>query len=273
MTFDALGDAALDYLPCRYENSKLLFRGPRRDLSKPYVAFLGGTETYGKFIEMPFVEQLNETLPINCVNFGCLNAGVDVFLHDPFLPDAARNAAVTVLQVPAAQNMTNRLYSVHPRRNDRFVSATRMLHTIYPDVDFAGFHFNKHMLKHLREISPERYCIVEQELNHAWTARMETLLKKIGGRVILLWVSARTPEEIDRIDVDPMHITREMLDHMKTKVSGYVEVTLTQDALDNPSEGMVFNQMEAPIAREMLGPKAHNEVVTALQPAIEDLLA
>ena len=33
---------------------KLLFRGPKRDLDQPFVAFLGGTNTYGKFIERPF---------------------------------------------------------------------------------------------------------------------------------------------------------------------------------------------------------------------------
>lgn len=272
MTFDALGDSALDYLPCRYENSKLLFRGPRRDLSKPYIAFLGGTETYGKFIQTPFVDQLNATLPITCVNFGCVNAGVDVFLNDPFLPDAAKSAAITVLQVPNAQNMTNRLYSVHPRRNDRFVSATRMLATIFPDVDFAGFHFNKHMLKHLREVSPERYRIVEQELSEAWTARMITLLKRISGHVVLLWMSPRSPEEVERFDVDPMHVTRDMLTVMQEKVTQYVELSLSADALADPLEGMVYNQMEAPAAREMLGVLAHEEAASALAPVLQDIL-
>ncbi len=54
MTYMKLGQAALDYYPCRYGASKLLFRGPRRRLQGDYVAFLGGTETYGKFIETPF---------------------------------------------------------------------------------------------------------------------------------------------------------------------------------------------------------------------------
>lgn len=34
MTYDALGAGALDYLPCRYGTSKLLFRGPRRPVKK-----------------------------------------------------------------------------------------------------------------------------------------------------------------------------------------------------------------------------------------------
>jgi uncharacterized protein DUF6473 len=54
MTIDALGLGALDYLPCRYGNSKLLFRGPKRSLDEPYIAFIGGTETYGKFLAKPF---------------------------------------------------------------------------------------------------------------------------------------------------------------------------------------------------------------------------
>lgn len=42
MTYDALGAGALDYLPCRYGTSKLLFRGPRRPLKDPYLVFMGG---------------------------------------------------------------------------------------------------------------------------------------------------------------------------------------------------------------------------------------
>jgi hypothetical protein len=42
MTYDALGVGALDYLPCRYGTSKLLFRGPRRPLKDPYLVFMGG---------------------------------------------------------------------------------------------------------------------------------------------------------------------------------------------------------------------------------------
>ncbi len=54
MAYENLGESALDYVPCRYGKSKLLFRGPKRKLTAPYVAMIGGTETYGKFVETPF---------------------------------------------------------------------------------------------------------------------------------------------------------------------------------------------------------------------------
>ncbi|THH35030.1 hypothetical protein E4Z66_14450 [Aliishimia ponticola] len=272
MTLDAMGAQALDYLPCRYGNSKLLFRGPRRDLSEPYIAFLGANETYGKFIETPFVAMLEEDLSMTCANFGCLNAGVDVFLHDPFVPDATAKARLTVLQVPCAQNLSNRFYTVHPRRNDRFVSATKMLQAIYPDVDFAKFHFNKHMLGALKQMSEERFWLVEQELRQAWIARMRTLMERISGKVVLTWISARAPNDLDRIDVEPMHVTGEMLELVRPHATEYVEVKLSPEALENPLNGMIYSQMDAPAAQEMLGLKAHREISQTLGPVLKRMV-
>ncbi|MFT7106724.1 MAG: hypothetical protein ACJAVT_001245 [Yoonia sp.] len=45
----------LSYLPCRYGALRMLFRGPRKRLNQPYLAFVGGTETYGKFIGKPYL--------------------------------------------------------------------------------------------------------------------------------------------------------------------------------------------------------------------------
>jgi hypothetical protein len=65
-----------------------------------------------------------------------------------------------------AQNLSNRLYTVHPRRNDRFLRASGILRTIYRDVDFTEFHFTRHMLDHLRCLSEDRFDIVRT--NCAW---------------------------------------------------------------------------------------------------------
>ncbi len=272
MTIDSLGDTALDYLPCRYGSSRLLFRGPRSDLTLPYIAFLGGTETYGKFVETPFVAQLDKMLRPTCVNFGCMNAGVDVFFHDPFLPEAAHKAELTVLQAPSAQNMSNRLYQVHPRRNDRFVSATNMLRSIFPDVDFARFHFNKHMLAHLRDVSPERYRIVEQELHEAWKARMVSLTDRIGGRIVLMWLSERRPDDTVHVRQEPMHVTADMLEHVRGHVTEYVEIILPPEVRAAGGEGMVFKEMEAPAAAEIMGPLGHDLVAERLAPVLGEML-
>ena len=78
MAFAYQGDGALDYYPCRYGSSKLLFRGPRRSLDTAFCAVLGGTEAYGKFVPQPFPDLVEAATGVRMVNLGCMNAGVDV---------------------------------------------------------------------------------------------------------------------------------------------------------------------------------------------------
>ncbi len=37
-----------------------------------------------------------------------------------------------------AQNLSNRFYAVHPRRNDRFLRASTLMKTIFREVDTVG---------------------------------------------------------------------------------------------------------------------------------------
>ena len=276
MTYDVLGPGALDYLPCRYGASKLLFRGPRRSLDAPYAAFIGGTETYGKFIEEPFSALVEKALGITCVNFGYPNAGIDVFAHDPFVVGAASGAAVSVIQVMGAQNMTNRFYGVHPRRNDRFVSASTLLKAIYREVDFADFHFNRHMLSRLQMVSPDRFKTVREELQTAWLARMRLILGQIQGKTVLLWFSGRAPEDCDVCEGvlgnDPLFVTRDMVEELRPHATEVVEVLASKQACAAGTDGMVFSQMEAMAAAEMLGPLAHQEAADAVTQALQRLL-
>ena len=146
MTFQRKGPPGLDYKPCRYGTSRLTFRGPARLLRGKYVAFLGSTETYGKYIPEPYPALVEQELGVTCVNLGCVNAGHDVYLHDPYVMELAGQARVRVLQIGGAHNMSNRFYTVHPRRNDRFLKSSRLMRQIFGDVDFTDFTFTRHML-------------------------------------------------------------------------------------------------------------------------------
>ena len=257
-------------MPCRYGASKLLYRGPKRSLEGRYLAILGGPETYGKFIRSPFPALVETDLGINCVNFGVQNAGVDVFAADPAVLEAASNAEVTVIQILGAQNMSNRYYSVHPRRNDRFVTASTLLRTIYDDVDFAEFHFTRHMLSELYSVSEDRFATIRSELQATWVARMRVMLRQIAGKIVLLWVADHAPTDHDVIGLDPvkagnpLFITRQMIDELAPLVSDVVEVVASPVALANGFNDLVFAEMEAPAAAETLGPMVHREAAVAL---------
>ncbi|MCZ4353215.1 DUF6473 family protein [Roseovarius aestuarii] len=272
MAYEKLGETPLDYQPCRYGASKLLFRGPRRPLNGRFAAFLGGTETYGKFIAEPFPELIEARTGVKCVNLGWPNAGVDVFLQDPDVLAVVSHAQLAVIQVSAALNISNRYYSVHPRRNDRFVQASPMLRAMFREVDFTEFHFTRHMLRHLRHVAPDRFGLVRDELQAAWTARMRMLVNGINAPVVLLWLSshpAKDVADVPDIAEDPAFVTRSMLEALRPRVMQIVDVTASQAALAQGTQRMVFSELEVNAASEIMGPAVHEEVAQALSPLIQ----
>jgi hypothetical protein len=273
MTYATPGPGALDYLPCRYGSSRLMFRGPRRKLDEPFVACLGGTETYGKFIPSPYPDLLERSIGRTCANFGQVNAGIDAFSNDPFVMETVQSADITVIQILGAQNITNRFYTVHPRRNDRLIRASDMLRTIYRDVDFADFHFTKHLLSHLRLVSPSRFEVVRSELQQAWVARMRALLSRTGGKSVLLWFAPmEAPEAADEgegLGLDPLFVTRDMLEKVALSADALVECVPSPEARATGTAGKCFTPLEEPAAAEVLGPLAHEEAAQALRRTIE----
>jgi hypothetical protein len=267
MSVHAGGHGALEYYPCRYGTSRLLFRGPRKLLDGAYVAFLGSTETYGRFVEAPFPALLEERLSVSCANFGLVNAGVDLYLNDPAVTALAAAAEAKVVQVMGAQNLSNRFYAVHPRRNDRFLRASERLQDLYPEVDFTEFHFVRHMLGRLSEISAERFAAVAEELRQAWVARMKHLLTQIRGPVVLLWFAeAPVPEAGAGPGArDPLFVTRAMIEALRPRVAAMVEVAASPRATALGTQGMVFSDFEACVAEALLGPAAHQEAAQALE--------
>ncbi len=275
MTYENLGQGVLDYFPCRYGNSKLLFRGPRKKMAGEYIAMIGGTETYGKFIEKPFPTLVSEAMEMECVNFGCVTAGIDVFANETPVIDACTHARVTVIQALGAQNMSNRFYAVHPRRNDRFLRASTLMKTIFREVDFTDFSFTKHLLTTLQILSEERFSIVRDELKEAWIARMKLLLGKIEGKTVLLWLSDHAPEDSatsDGLGREPTFVDRRMIEEIRPYVTEVVEVVASEAALAQGTEGMMFSSMQQPVAQELMGPAAHKEAAQALLEPLSRLI-
>ncbi|GGB07173.1 DUF6473 family protein [Allosediminivita pacifica] len=266
------GKDCLDYSPCGYEGSRLQFRGPCRDLQRDHVICIGSTETYGRFISAPWPDLLDRELGLDCVNLGVVNAGIDSFLHDPGLSQILAGAKAVVIQAMGAHNLSNRYYSVHPRRNDRFLSASPTLALLYPEVDFTEFHFTRHMLSRLHAICEKRSAAVFRELKSAWIARMTALCALIPGPVLLLWISDRLPpERAEEIgDCEPLLVTREMLEALRPHLAGQVEIAAPRGVFsgtDQPLPGF-----SAPAAAVLPGPAAHERAAAELLPLLRDLL-
>jgi len=268
MSYAQLGMSALDYQPCQYPGSVMTFRGPKTEMDSPFVLCLGGSETFGKFSSDPFPGRLGDRLGRRVVNMGAMNAGVDLFLHDGAVKSAIARADAVVLQVPGAANMSNRFFTVHPRRNDRFLKASTMLQTVFREVDFTEFHFTRHMLSALRQRSAERFSVVVDELRAAWVARMAQMVGRIDVPVHLLWLSHRAPSDEgpqgDDLGYDPLFVTATMLDEV-TPLADSLTVTVWHDGGQPPGmRGLAFGRGEEAAANVMPGPADHEQVSRAL---------
>lgn len=272
MALEALGEQSLDYMPCRYGRTRLLFRGPKRDLSGRFVVALGGIETYGRYVPRPWPARLEEALGQTVVNLGCPQAGPDAWLSDPALFEVLERAAVVVVQMTAACDVTNRLYAVHPRRNDRFIKASPLLQTVYRGVDFTDFNFTRHMLRALAETDAGRFALVAEEVRSAWMARMRLLLDRLPGRKVLLWMADHAPgERAEDLAREPVLIDRAMVEGLAGRVDAVAVAVASAGARRRGTEGMVFPAMSEPAARGLPGVAVHEEVAGVVAGALRGL--
>lgn len=273
MSFEYPGSGALDYAPVRYGDVRLDFRGPALDVRSPYLAFLGGTETYGKFIRTPYPDLVAKATGLPALNLGCVNGGIDSYLSEPDLMSLVSGAEVAVIQITGAHHLSNRFYTVHPRRNDRFVRASTLLQTVYRDVDFTEFAFVRHLLGALRDRSRDRFVLVREELQRVWVERMRTLIERIETRVVLMWIARHPPSDHAdgdprRAENDPVFVNARMVGEIAPYASDVVLAVASEAAQAERTRGMAFADIEAPAAAALLGPRVHEEAAAALVPVL-----
>ncbi len=265
----------LGYHPCRYGASKILFRGPPRRLRGDYVTFVGGSDTFGPMIAHPYPDMLEDDLGVSAINLGCRSAGIDLFNSSPALLDICSMSCATVVQVLGAANMSNRFYTVDPRHNERFVRASKTLKSLYPEVEFARFTTTAELLLHLAQIGPERLHKVRYELQTAWVARMRTMLGRIEGPKILLWLADHIPFSTatgGTICRDPLFVDRAMLNAVKNYADCLVEVIARPSEIN---EGLVQIESEQPtheVEDRILGLRVHERVRTTLEPVLGEMI-
>jgi hypothetical protein len=266
MAFLSAGAAALDYATCHYGASKLVFRGPRRNLAGRYMVAIGGTETFGKYVPLPFVDQLEQSLAVPVVNLGIANAGPDVFLADDEIARIASGAAAVVVQVVGAHSQTNPYYTVHPRRNDRVLSVSPHLRHLYQDVDFAEFHFTRHLVQTLQAVSRSRFAVVVAELQTLWVERMIAFLHRLGPNTVLMWTGSQPPKDVAGDEIGPRYpalVDRGMMEKVAAHAALQIEICPPAERPEGE------DAMQAMAAEAGLpGMRAHRRIADTLIPIL-----
>jgi hypothetical protein len=236
-------------------------------LSRPYIAMLGGSPTFGKYVARPFPTLVEQALGHPVANLGGLNAGPDFYLTDPATLQVASRAHAAVVQVTGAEALSNPLYTVHNRRNDRFLTATDQLRDLYPEVEFTDIHFTRHLLQVLDRTDPARFRIIVQTLKDSWLQKMRMLLGRLPAQSLILWLAdVPPPETADSLGApSPLFIDRAMLSALGRDL---VEAVPTAAARAEGEAGLLFPETEAMQARSLPGSAVHAEVALRLAPML-----
>jgi hypothetical protein len=220
----------------------------------------------------PFPDLVEEEVGLASINLGCVNAGPDVYLNEPAVIEIARRAEAVVIQTMGAVNVANSFYTVHPRRNDRFISASPRLRALYRELDFTEFNFTRHMMTTLEATSKEKFEIVATDLRNVWTDRMHDLLEQLGKRTILLWMSDQPPGRSRGLGHDPLLVDEAMIAAIRPKAIAYVEAVSSPEARRASLEGMAFAALESLAAAALPGPSVHRDVARQLAQTLENVL-
>ena len=244
----------------RFGRSKQIFRGSKPNLKKPYVAFIGGSETFGKFVSTPFPDMVQRYLRMTCANWGTPGAGPGFFLKDPVILEACSNAEICVVQVMNPVALSNRLYSVFPRRNMRLRGVSSALRSLFPGVVFEDFKYVSGMLRKLASEDIEAYQSVLEEQRYAWVSRMRELLNDIETRKLLLWLAP----------VDAAKPGCIITDEMVAAVGDQVEKVVTVRINAKSGANMAFNGAMRDSAWMTRG--VHSEVSKELAEVLGEML-
>ena len=269
MAYLTAGAGAPDYASCQYGASKLIFRGPQRSLSGRYVAVIGGTETFGKYVTQPFSDHLETALALPVVNLGIANAGPEVFLADAEIARISEGASAVVVQLVGAKNQTNAFYTVHPRRNDRVLGVTPAMRNLFPEVDFTEFHFTRHLLQSLYAVSQERFALIVAELQARWMNRTEALIARSGPGVVLLWAAAQAPMANASREIGPRYpafVDKAMVARVAGQVPRYLELCPPDE---RPASDDYMQNMA--IEAGVFGLRAHRSIAERLAPVLRDM--
>lgn len=283
MTYQKPDRAFIDYQVYKWGQLEQIYRGPKPDLTKPYIACLGAAQTFGRYAPTPFPTLLQDRLGTTVANFGTGGAGPGFFLRDSTALEAASNSEVCVIQVMSARSISNRLFRVKPKRNAQIKAVSKALEDLFPHVDFETFTYAHNMLNQISEADPDKFTEVEAELKKAWVARTRMLLQSITTRKILFWFSERAPDDTTQhrdgkmMLKYPQFITQGMIDAVRKDVD---EVVYCSGAKGLPQSLLVDGKpvLETPFGipvtenRYYPSPEMHESAAAALQEPITALL-
>ena len=187
MSYVTMDARTVDFILCQYGSSKNLFRGPKKSCKHSYGVCLEGADTFGGKVPDPFSAMLEREMSMPILNLGAQHSGAGFYTEDDAVHEIIENAQVVFMEAPSVVNQSNSFYRVHPRRNDRFVTALDPLYDLFPEADFVECHFTKHLITKLITIDAARADIVFRTLQDEWVRNLTIMRARWRAKTVVHW--------------------------------------------------------------------------------------
>ncbi|RVA31909.1 hypothetical protein EN935_12815, partial [Mesorhizobium sp. M7D.F.Ca.US.004.03.1.1] len=156
------------------------FRGPPVDTSKPYLAFVGAAQTFGRFAMNPFPTELGRRLDLPVLNLGVGGSGPRHFMNRAYL-DLMNGAEAVVLQVLSGRSASN----------SQFDNSKSGGHAGYRTSDGSALRSEELFRQLAASSSQKEIETITEETRADYTNVFVNLLQEISAPKILFWLSSR----------------------------------------------------------------------------------
>lgn len=171
-------DLHMDYKIWNFMGLEL--RGPKPDLSKKHLCFLGAAQTFGRLCENPYPSLVCEKLGFECLNFGVGGVDPEFFLD-----------AKLLRQINKAESVFVQVFSARSSQNSLFKSNYGRRHGICNGKQTLVDDFWQDCIKNMPSF--DVYNLI-QETRKSYLSNMISLSEQIKVKKTLLWFSYRSPD-------------------------------------------------------------------------------
>jgi LPS sulfotransferase NodH len=196
------------------------FRGPPVDLDRPFIAFVGAAQTFGRFSHTPFPSIMGERLGLPVLNLGVGGAGPRHFNRMEYL-EILNKAELVVAQVLSGRSSSCTLFD-----NSRKGGMDGIVPFASQPMGVDDFYCHVS-----REFGQDAVQYAVKEMREDYLATFEKLLNAINPPKILLWLSSREPqytEDYAKVPHGlysgfPQLVNGQMVEELKLSCEAYVE--------------------------------------------------
>jgi len=255
------------------------FRGPRPNSSE-YIACVGASQTFGRFVQTPFPQLLAEALGIETMNLGRGGTSPSFHRSDPKLLEYINRARLVIVQVLSGRSQSNSLFQIE-NHSDHGIN-------LADGQKASADQFYSWLLAQDMELAHK----VVTETRDNYVSAMAQLLEAISPPKILLWFSARSPEYEESWKLPtwrlwgefPQFVNREMVDRLRSYSDRYVECVsrrgTPQPLFDLAGNRTTFKSFALPGVEGVVktenryypSPEMHEDAAELLIPACRELL-